>query len=790
MTRVRPGDTALAVLATVLACWPMTTLVAPDTWIPRAFLCVLVVAGVGMLARAFIRSPWLVLLVQVLALVETIALLYGRGHLWYGLPGPDTVLAFNNVLYEARQTIVAYAAPAPTNRGIALGLSMIIGAVALAVDHIAVTRRSPALAGIPLLTAYLVTASNSGEPLSWVSFTAPAIAWFVLIGRQGIESMKRWSTVAPFAGKGDRDAPRDPAHGFAGAARVLGAAAIACALVLPTVTPHLPTRFLIDGLGQSPNAVGSSNGEVRLSTTIDLSRSLNSQSTTPVLTYTTTDPSPPPLRVEVLSRFVDGVAVLFRPPAPPPADNPQIALPAGLPRDLVTKDDTYRISVTSNKLRPPQLATPYGTLGGQLRGAHWTVNAFGVAMVDSRTPEYTITYVHPTPKPALLRSSSPTLADPGVTRADLTVDPAAAQRVRNLVARIVPASADKLTAAMAIQRYLRGPDFTYSLQLAGPARDKNGRVMRLDPISNFLVTKQGYCQQFATAMVMMARAEGIPARLALGFLPGTVLNGERVVRASDAHAWPELYFQGVGWLRFEPTPAARTGVAPDYTASSPSGSPDAGSTAPNPTDSSGQANRPTDRNRLDVQNAEGTPVQPPLFSWQGAAALLRTLWMVPVGILVLLVAFAVPGAARWRRRRSAHHDAARRVEAQWQAMIGRIDDLGVSPPTGATPRQTGEYLRKRAYLEGEVVLALRRVVTTLENARYAAPGTPLDDISDETGTVVHAIGRSRRRRDRVRAWWLPQDGLAVWRDVANRTTAVPARWWVRVRTVLTDRRTG
>ena len=66
-------------------------------------------------------------------------------------------------------------------------------------------------------------------------------------------------------------------------------------------------------------------------------------------------------------------------------------------------------------------------------------------------------------------------------------------------------------------------------------------------------------------MVMMARAKGIPARMALGFLPGTQEEGLYTVRSSDAHAWPELYFPGAGWLRFEPTPAVRTGSAPTYT---------------------------------------------------------------------------------------------------------------------------------------------------------------------------------------------------------------------------------
>ena len=64
---------------------------------------------------------------------------------------------------------------------------------------------------------------------------------------------------------------------------------------------------------------------------------------------------------------------------------------------------------------------------------------------------------------------------------------------------------------------------------------------------------------------MMAREAGIPARMAIGFLPGTADRGTYTVRASDAHAWPELYFEGIGWLRFEPTPSGtQSTVAPPY----------------------------------------------------------------------------------------------------------------------------------------------------------------------------------------------------------------------------------
>jgi transglutaminase-like putative cysteine protease len=783
VTRSRPVETTLAAIATLLACYPLTLLVTPDTWVRRALVCVIVVAGVGMIGRQLFRSSLAVLGLQLVVLTETVFLLHGRNHLWHGLPGLDAVLAFNNLLYDARMTVVAFAAPAPTNRGISLALSIIVALVALSVDYIAVTRRAPALAGLGLLTAYLITASNSGEALHWATFALPAVAWLVLLGRQGLMSMRRWSTVAPLPDPSDTNPTRDVGEGFATTARALGAGAIAVALLLPAITPHLPTRFLIDGLGRSSSGAGNQGrGEVRLSTTIDLSRSLRNPSSNPVLTYTTSDPSPPPLRVQVLNRFVNGNAVVSQGPAPDPQRDLEIPPPGGVDSSLITKDTTFTFKVTENKLAPPQIAAPAQALSADFGDAYWTIYPDGVISIRSRADDYSVTYVHPDPGRALLDGSTPTLADPEVQPVDLTLDPASEDRVRRMVSDVVPTGATELQAAVAIQDYLRGPDFTYSLDLAGPSRDSGGRLVQLDPISHFLVTKRGYCQQFATAMIMMARAEGIPARMAIGFLPGTVSNEERVVRASDAHAWPELYFEGAGWLRFEPTPAQRTGVAPGYTDltrdSSGSSNPQIPGSPGTPTPNSQQ--RQLDNPALGADAAPGET--PPPVSWERVRTLPRAAWVLLAAVVAMLVALTVPLAARLRRRgRARGADEAGRVEAQWQAMLARIEDLGVSPPTGSTPRQAGDYLRKAAYLGGQDVVALRRVVTTLELARYAAPGTPLDDISDDTGTVVRAIGDTRRRSDRIRAWWLPQDGVAAWQSAREVVLGAPRRWWGRVR---------
>ena len=114
--------------------------------------------------------------------------------------------------------------------------------------------------------------------------------------------------------------------------------------------------------------------------------------------------------------------------------------------------------------------------------------------------------------------------------------------------------------ALAIERYLRR--FPYTLDLPSPPADR-------DLADYFLFDLQrGYCDYYATAMVVLARAAGLPARLVTGYAAGAYDEAEAryVVTEAESHAWPEVYFPGYGWIEFEPTagrpPIARPTNAP------------------------------------------------------------------------------------------------------------------------------------------------------------------------------------------------------------------------------------
>jgi hypothetical protein len=299
--------------------------------------------------------------------------------------------------------------------------------------------------------------------------------------------------------------------------------------------------------------------------------------------------------------------------------------------------------------------------------------------------------------------------------------------------------------------------------------------------------------QFATGMVMLARASGIPARIAIGFLPGTLDKGVYKVKAADAHAWPELYFEGVGWLRFEPTPPSRSGQAPPYSLdSTPQTNPGSGSTNTSTASALPSNRRDGGSNDPGSQDASAsTSADTGILSAWWSSGRLTLLGWVLLGLVIGGVgAVAVPLAARLRLRRRLRdaESEARRIEVEWQAMVERIGDLGVIPPRGSTPRQAGRFFMREAYLEGAERESLRRVVDTVERSRYAPPGTTLVDIQEDTQRVVRAVSGVRRRKDRLRARWWPQDGVTEWRERREALGAAVLAPWNRLQDHLPRRR--
>jgi transglutaminase-like putative cysteine protease len=762
-------DATLAALATLTAAWPISTLLAQPTWLRGAVLLLAVIAVSGVGARSLALRGWQVLMVQLVCSVLAASAIYGQGHLWHGLPTFETLGFARGLVREAVASAQHYAAPAPTTPGLMFVVGCAMGLVALTVDYLAVTCRAPSLAGLPLLTVFLTSVANRGSTLPFLFFLVPASTWLILVTRQDSSILRRWSnTVAVASTPAPQSLESQGVYDHASVARMLGAAALVAAVAVPVVLPQTHPKFFGAGLGRTSSATGNEANGVGFSQSLDMATDLKSRSRAPVLQYTTADASPPPLRIAIGASYQPEAGLWLpwgRPWQTSPgksqlSTNPKVPEPTGLSPDVPRS--TFAMSIHHNMLEDPYLAVPYPVVAADLAGVAWGADYQTQSVrVAGRPDSYTVSYWELAPTATLLQSA-PALTDREryLFGLDLRLDGPYVGRVTALTQQLTAGKTAAYDKAMAIQQYLRtAGGFTYSLTLAPPAKDRFGRNAGFDALTNFLVTKQGYCVQFATAMVMMSRAAGIPARMALGFLPGTQSKGVWTVNAADAHSWPELYLDGIGWTRFEPTPSRGTPPAyavPATRAGTAAGAnPLSKATAPIPGRSA--------RKDLGVTSIGNSTTRQIGVSWTSVLRWLTHGWgpVLIVSLMGLLGSLVVPTAARWRRRRSLTkaHTSAERVEVEWELLTSSLGDLGIPAAPSRTPRQQRAYYDREALLEEAASQALGRVVQTLERSRYAMPAAPAGDLSTDARLVFRAAAVNRVRRNRLRAAMWPRSGV-------------------------------
>jgi transglutaminase-like putative cysteine protease len=244
-----------------------------------------------------------------------------------------------------------------------------------------------------------------------------------------------------------------------------------------------------------------------------------------------------------------------------------------------------------------------------------------------------------------------------------------------------------------------------------------------DAVDYFLFEeRRGYCEQFASAMAVLLRAAGIPARLVTGYTSGTLnpVTGLFEVRNSDAHAWVEVFFPGMGWVEFEPTPGFPETAA---------------------------LGRPAARRW--VWQDLGTLVRDRLASLAArsptAARLLRALAAAVRGGMVaaVLLAAAVAAAGLWRaagRRAQTATPHAPGLEGIYRQMCALLARCGLRRRPSET---VGEYARR---VEAERSLPEVGAISALvERAAYAGRPPDPEDI-EVARRALEALGARLRRR--------------------------------------------
>jgi transglutaminase-like putative cysteine protease len=658
---------------------------------------------------------------------------------------------------DAWVSAATWAPPIPASEPSIAPLMIPCGALALlVVDLTACWLGRVSLAGLPLLAVYCVPISLIGDGVSWPVFLFSAAGFLTMIFLQEAAHISRWGRPL-----GTSAAGSDP-HGFGmstGASRAtattVGSTALALGVILPIFIPTLH----LNGLGMFGSGGGGSSGVKVVNPITDMRRNLQRGKDVPLLDIKTDDPHPSYLRIAVLTEFT-GVewTTGSRQIISDQTANGIVPLEQGLSNDVLLVSHNYTVHATSDfdsRWLPTQFPVSDVEASGDW---HW----------DSTTMDFIAGPGQPTTAGATwtMTSSQPQLS--GYSMAHSLTAPLAIQDAYTALPDSVPPLvsdlANKVTAkattrfqrAVLLQQWFRSSGhFRYSLHTS-PGDGDNALVTFLTKGKGGRV---GYCEQFASAFAVMARELKIPARVAVGFLqPSPAPNGDWIYSAHDLHAWPELYFQGSGWVRFEPTPASHTGLAPNYTrqpVQKPGGtksqSNGGGRITSDPT-ATKSVQQSHDRTGSSTSSASGLRVP-----W---AALL-----IALAVLLLL-------PRTLRRSRRARRLAGGAEEA-WAELRDSAVDLGVGWSPGRSPHDTGYQLvgwfgaepdgpppvrpaRGRGLAPGAED-SLDRIVSTLERVRYARTADDLPGaLGDDVLTCIAALEHGSTRSTLRRATWMPR----------------------------------
>jgi hypothetical protein len=332
--------------------------------------------------------------------------------------------------------------------------------------------------------------------------------------------------------------------------------------------------------------------------------------------------------------------------------------------------------------------------------------------------------------------------------------------VRQLTESIVAGRRTPYAKVAAIQAFFTDPRnrFQYSTSSLVPGIDSPSAL------EDFLRGRRGFCEQYASAMAAMIRIAGLPARVAVGFTPGVAqTDGSYRVTTSDAHAWPEAWFAGAGWVRFEPTPRGdgQTTV-PAYAApAGPTvvGQDDPLGPNPSPTLAPGDGGEGTDNaklNQLDRIDTQAVGDPGAAGPRTARASHRRVLLLAPVAALAVLL--LLPRVLYLLRRRRRWHRGG--ALAGWAQVCEDAADLGHLRRPSDSPRAAAAALAQRYALDATARDALTRLATVAERARYARDGAgAVDGLAHDAALVRSALRAAVPALTRWRAWVLPLSTL-------------------------------
>ncbi|WP_406509006.1 transglutaminaseTgpA domain-containing protein [Streptomyces sp. NBC_00212] len=779
-----------AYAATVMAACSMLPLVDPASWILQAAFLLAILSGVGALARRVPLARPLTVLAQAVVALLVLTLVFARQQAIGGvLPGPEAFERLNSLLQQGASDVGQYAIPAPATPGIRL---MMVGGVliiGLAVDALAVTFRSAAPAGLPLLALYSVAAGLSGGGASWLWFVLAAAGYLLLLLAEGRDRLSQWGRVFGGAARApgrpqqsvfENNAPLAPVR----TGRRIGVLALGIALVIPAMLPALDSG-LLGGAGGGGGGDGTGGTISAVNPLVSLQNSLNQPEDREVMRYNTNaqDTKEMYLRIVALDEF-DGASWKSSERHIKDVPDP-LPRPDGLSPAVATTEVQTSISA-AGWYAQSWLPMPFPATRVNIKG-DWRFEPVGRTLVGDRKQttrgaQYTVSSL-------LVRPTAAQLADAPRPSADLLKE---YTRVPDSLPSVVSATARQVTSGAAnnYEKAVKLQDwfstsggFTYNTHVQSGSGT--------EAIANFLKEKEGFCVHFSFSMAAMARTLGIPARVAVGFTPGAARpDGTMSVGLRDAHAWPELYFEGVGWTRFEPTPTR--GSVPEYTRQqAPAGGPSSpaapsknASAQPSAAPSAPDSCPPSARRLGDCGPSAAAGVAGPTDSGPSASALVGT----ALGVAALLVLPLLP--LLWRRRVRARRlgsggrtpaDAVARTLAAWQEITDTAWDYGIPPDDSQTPRKAAARVVRLGRLDGPAAESVHRAAGAVEQVLYAPEPRPTPGLADDVTRVAAGLQAAAGRWPSLRAILAPRSSVRVIWSLSRRWERARAGVAVRTR---------
>ncbi len=626
------------------------------------------------------------------------ALFVGLGQV---LPGACLALLYlprlPRLATETAHVIAVSVAPMDHHIGVALVSAWLLWVLYLVLDALAIGLERPGWIFPVLVIPYLATALALPQQSHASWFVPIGVGYVVVLG------VGTYNTLVSLTEARRVSSLR---RGVVVATSLAGVLALTGSLVGFGL---LPER---SGSVFDPNRGG---GGVQLGDpSLDLIRNIRSPSDRVVITYRSERARY--LRMAALSAFdASGFHLVA---------TDLVALPLASPPGVTGQPATFETSITVGDLGSEWLPVPWAAKQISADGdwrydprTHAVVAVGSNRKLATRDLTYSVTSWDLVPGSDSIAAAS--AGDPGdgglTTRLPSGLDPDLAELANDIIER---ATTDG-ERALALTDWLRSDAFTYSTE---------GRPgSTLETLADFLLSsRSGYCEQFAGSLAALARMINIPSRVVIGFLPGVRADDQFEVSLRQAHAWTELYFDGLGWVPFDPTPSGATGVTP----------------SPTPSESSAE---PSTQPTAGPSSSPEATADPTGSSGPDGVSLVGALAVLLLVIVAAVTPVTVRAGRRWRRLRAGREPAVM-VEDAWDEVRDCVVDAGLAWPPG-TPRQVAAALT--AQLDAATAAALTELSVQVERTRFAAQPGASRGVTDLIAQIEHGLETTRGVRHHV-----------------------------------------